>query len=463
MCGLIGGRLLPEQVQSGMDQMTHRGPDGQGLVIMRGWTLGHVRLAIQDLTEDSAQPVIRGDQAFTYNGELWNPQAVRAAYPDTVWQTTGDTEPLVTHLMAEGLTGLRDVEGMFALAWTDGEDLLLARDTYGEVPLHYGFTLDGRFAYGSEVAPLLHLGVAPRSVRWVPPGGWLRVTLEGRITHGFWADPHDLTPNPEADSTRIRELLRAGSLGRMTSDRSVAVLCSGGLDSSAILGLLVEAGHRPEVYTAVYDEHSSDLRHARKIAAHLGLNLTEVKVPPPTRETLAKLVRTIEMPHKAQVEIAVACDALASQIAADGHAVLLSGEGSDELWASYGMSYHGIKREGWHNYRRNLFLGQHRKNFARTNKVFMRHSIEARLPFLHPPLVRYGLGLTQEGVTDHRRHIKAILVEAVEDLLPHDSAWRAKVAFQTGAGLDKATAQVVASPKAFYRAEYLTAFRGVPT
>ena len=71
------------------------------------------------------------------------------------------------------------------------------------------------------------------------------------------------------------------------------------------------------------------------------------------------------MNYKAQVEIAWPCIKLAQRIASDGFKVILSGEGSDELWASYGMSYHGIKTYGWDEYRIKLFGSQERKNFAR--------------------------------------------------------------------------------------------------
>src|SRR5690606_20503727 len=105
------------------------------------------------------------------------------------------------------------------------------------------------------------------------------------------------------------------------------------------------------------------------------------------------VIQTIEQPFKAQIEIGWACLHLARQIAADGYRVTYSGEGSDELWASYGFAYHGIQQHGWYDYRRDLFLDQARKNFVRCNKIFMAASVECRLPFLSTPLVEYALSL----------------------------------------------------------------------
>jgi asparagine synthase (glutamine-hydrolysing) len=82
----------------------------------------------------------------------------------------------------------------------------------------------------------------------------------------------------------------------------------------------------------------------------------------------------------------------------DGFKVTFSGEGSDELWGSYGFAYHALKTQDWHTYRRNLFVTQHRKNFMRCNKIFMAHSVECWLPFLHYPLVEFALSLPRDTV-----------------------------------------------------------------
>jgi asparagine synthase (glutamine-hydrolysing) len=288
---------------------------------------------------------------------------------------------------------------------------------------------------------------------------------------------HQWSPTPvehytdqpiEEVAADVRRLLGVGVRDRLTRDPNVGLAClvSGGVDSSSVLALAVQEGLQPECYTAVYDPLSTDLKHARELCSDFGLKLHEVTIPAPTPARLSAAVAAIEMPHKAQVEIALACVELAQAVASDGHKIVLSGEGSDELWASYGLSYHGVKREGWHQWRWKTYLGQHRKNFARTNKVFMRYGIEPRLPFLSVPLARYALTIDEKTVRWSRpgsngTHEKAILAHAVDGLLPHNFAWQRKAAFQTKAGLDQAAAAAVAEPARYYRAEFDRLFQGV--
>jgi asparagine synthase (glutamine-hydrolysing) len=183
-----------------------------------------------------------------------------------------------------------------------------------------------------------------------------------------------------------------------------------------------------------------------------------VPVPAPSADDLASVVRTIEMPSKAQVEIGWPCLVLAEAMRADGFKVTYSGEGSDELWASYGFCYHALQRRDWHQYRKALFGSQARKNFPRANNVFMRCSVECRLPFLHTPLVELALSLPEHVVREGRSRPKAVLQDAVADLLPTGVVRRPKLAFQDGLGLKTAIAQTIASPERFYHAEHHRVF-----
>ena len=468
MCGVFGSiGAVPEQVSRALDATAHRGPDARGQIEVGNVVLGHVRLSILDLDRRSDQPFRAGDVAISFNGEIWNHAEVRRELEalGRVFRTTGDTEVLAHALDEWDEAALPRLQGMFAVAWTRGGEVLkAARDRFGEVPLHG--TLSRPFCVASEVRALVAAGALPEHVFWVPPGHVARASgvASGRPAEVVpWYSP-PVVPARLARreaAVRLRAALRAGVAERAISDASVCCLLSGGLDSAAVLKFLNEARPGTVAYTAVMNRKSPDLRAAREVAEALGSELREVEVPLPTGSDLAGVVRAIEMPHKAQVEIGWACLHLARRMRADGFKVTYSGEGSDELWASYGFAYHALKTQGWHEYRRDLFLTQHRKNFARCNKVFMAHSIECRLPFLNTGLVELALSLPRDAVQDGARRPKAVLQEAMEGLLPDSVVRRTKLAFQDGLGLKDAVADSVSDARALYVCAFKKAFPGL--
>ena len=450
MCGIIAA-FDYGTVERGVEAARHRGPDAIGIVGSGGVVLGHTRLAIVDLDARSNQPFTYGRVTLAYNGETWNYRAVRAELEGLgrMFYTAGDTEVVAAAIDVWGWEGLRKLDGMCAVAWTTGDgQLWLARDRFGEIPLHYS----GDVA-ASELKVLAAGTLAVRPSAYVPPGGVV-VLEKGKASRTF---PFHANSQPatsplgfEAAVAAVRTAVCRGVTDRTMADVPVCTLLSGGLDSTAVAWAAKQVMPSLIAYTAVQDERSRDLRMARLAAAHVGCELREVTIPRPTPADLARTVAAIEMPHKAQVEIGWACLVLAARIAADGFKVVFSGEGSDELWGSYGFAYHGIKAQGWHAYRRGLFMEQHRKNFARCNKAFMTAGVECRLPFLHPPLVDLAWSLPEDRVRRGKRP-KAVLEAAFADVLPREILTRAKVAFQEGLGMREAAAAAVDGPAAFYK------------
>lgn len=494
MCGIAGflGRDARARATAMMEALEHRGPDDHGVAWTDESALAHTRLAIQDLDSRSRCPFVSGDTVVVYNGELWNTAAVKAdlvdvslelhnlaVMPPIEFTTTGDTEVVAAALDTWGPLALPKLEGMFAIAWSNpqGDIIGLARDRFGEIPVHWvpvgehyssrGVTVADGFAFASELKALR--GVAPLAdARWVEPGHWLEFrrqpTGRWRVeTHRWYEAPAEPAEMELVDAgVRMRSLMERAVAERSVSDVPVCTLLSGGIDSTAVAYHLAQ--HVPDLvaYTAVYAERSQDARMARLAADRLGIQLVEIKVPLPTRADLASVIRRIEMPFKAQVEIGWPCLHLARAMRDDGFKVCFSGEGSDELWASYGFAYYVLQRtfggrqvfgdraqfdleaeREWSRYRRDTFVGQHRKNFPRCNKIFMAHGVECRLPFLHTPLVEFALSVPVD--VSMIRHPgkgpsrpKAVMYEAWRGILPDEITTRGKVAFQDGMGIKKA-------------------------
>lgn len=474
MCGIMTSTTTAA-TNKGLDAIAHRGPDARGVVSCGRWKLGHVRMSVLDLDTRSDQPFIRGNVWLSYNGELWNYKELRAELEGLgrTFSTEGDTEVFAAALVQWGVAALPKMEGMFAAVWYDftTEALYAARDRFGEVPLHVG-TVDGAPAFCSELKGLLAAGARAGSIQWVPPGHVCTVDRKspyGRFEPWYALTPVESLEGLTASSARVVELLGLACRERAIADVPVAVLLSGGIDSTAVAALLKPFVPGLVGYTAVHAVDSMDHRNAKACAEKLGIPLVEVRVPSPTAADLGETVRAIELHSKAQVEIGWACLHLARRLRADGFKVVFTGEGSDELWASYGnTSFHGIAKQGWTEYRKSVFVGQHRKNFARCNKVFMAHGVEARLPFLHTRLVEWGMGLKPEAVFrevdgDKRRGEKWHLRSGMDGtgLIPPVIAARPKQAFQDGAGLIEAAAAAVHDPARYYRMEFGNAFGGV--
>lgn len=439
MCGLIGiagpaaDALTPENAEAFVGQVAHRGPDGWGLAAGDGWRLGHTRLAIQDLTAAGSQPFVVEDLTLTFNGEIWNANALEVGQRET----SSDTEVVAKLLQRHGEHALEDLDGMWALAWHDGQELRLARDRYGKVPLYYA--TDGASLYWASEYQAL-----PQSLRGapVPPGHVLAVdTATGSARAYPWATEEQLAIGPPATPETVRALLRKGVAERLVGDRSIAFMLSGGLDSSLILALAREhySGSELVAYTAVLDPESRDLAAARWVAEHFGVPLVEVPVPVPTEETIAAAVAAVEIPMKAQVEIALAHLPVMEQIAADGHAVCLSGEAADELFGGYGgMQIKAAKADddGYREIKRAAVEKMSRGNFSRVNKVGMAYGVECRLPFMQSDLVALALEATKADSPPGKKLLKA----AASGLVPDRIIRRPKETFQGSVGTASAAA-----------------------
>ncbi|MET8679644.1 asparagine synthase (glutamine-hydrolyzing) [Streptomyces sp. NPDC004647] len=373
MCGIVGvvdlaGRPLGDSGPVGrmLPALAHRGPDGQGELRTGPVWFGHTRLAILDPDDRSAQPMTYhdGDLVLTYNGEIVNYRYLRSELRHRGYRftTRSDTEVLLAAYHAWGEACLPRLAGMFAFALYDRRtgETLLVRDRLGVKPLYYG-TADGRLAFCSEPKGVLALpgvdrGLNPsalssffsfrhpltedgyfQGVRALHPGHLLRIR-DGRAEVRRWWSPGGDDTAPAAGHGQLGELM--GEVVRETavSDVPVAVLLSGGLDSSVIAlelardnpGMLAVTASLPG---AGYDE----VADARVTAQALGAR--HLTLPVTSGDYLAEaagLTRLKDQPLGMHNEVALTL--LARHI--KPHAsVVLSGEGADELFAGYGRIF----------------------------------------------------------------------------------------------------------------------------
>src|SRR4051795_4668397 len=377
MCGICGlaapdVRGAREVIDAQLSRLDHRGPDARGYFTGRSGFVGQNRLAIIDLvTGDPPITNEDGSLAAVLNGEIYNFRELRAELQRRGhdFRSRGDTEVIV-HL-AEELPPTRlaqRLDGMFALAiWDDRRGrLILARDRLGKKPLFY-WAGGGRLVFGSEIKALLADPDVPRrldaaaipayltfgyvptprtfydGVRSLPPGHVLTFEPgEEPQVERYWAPPvvgvngaARLDVSLEDAAGEVRGRLEDAVRRRLVSDVPLGAFLSGGVDSTAIVGIMARDLDRPvETFTMGFDdEEGYDERpFARLAAREHRTNHHEFVVKPDAVDLMERLVWHHDQPFGDSSAIPTF---LLSEMTRGHVTVALSGDGGDELFAGY--------------------------------------------------------------------------------------------------------------------------------
>lgn len=379
MCGIAGfsGRYGPGLLEAMNRAQAHRGPDGEGIWHDPAMEVGlaHRRLAIIDLSERGLQPMhdAAGSLTITYNGEIYNYRELRGELERQGFgfRSDSDTEVILNLYRRDGLAALPRLNGIFAFALWDAaaRTLLLARDPAGVKPLYYARTPTG-LVFASELKALLRVpdvdrsldlealthylgflyapspGTMLRAVRKLSPGHLLLIKPGGApAIRSYARNPYEQAPlhRPLEDAVaQTQELVRRAVQRQMVADVPVGAFLSGGLDSSAVVAFAREfaQGGRLPCFTIANrsgdtaDEGwADDLPYARRVAAHLGVELNVVEVGPEMAERFAWMVGQLDEPQADPA--ALNAFFIAELARSNGIKVLLSGAGGDDIFTGY--------------------------------------------------------------------------------------------------------------------------------
>lgn len=366
MCGIAGvyGWVDNSQLDAMLGCISHRGPDDQGEFFDHHAELmmGARRLAIVDLAGGD-QPISNedGDVTVVFNGEIYN-------YPDLREQleseghnfsSSCDTEVLV-HLWEEyGEKMPEHLNGMFAFSIWDAsrECLFVARDRLGIKPLYFSHSAEG-FVWGSEIQAILAAGVSRDlneqavynyfSLRYSPwpqtlfaniqklrPGSSILVTEEDISRRDYWElQRREISGSASSIATEVRNLLETSIERRQMADVPIGAFLSGGIDSSAVVGLMSELLDDPiRTFSVGFEDQSIDeSSEAEFVADHFGTNHHELQVDLSSMDIFGDLVTHYGEPLS---DPAALPTMLLSRYAADRLKVVLTGEGADELFGGY--------------------------------------------------------------------------------------------------------------------------------
>lgn len=351
-------------------RLAHRGPDATGEFVANGVALGFRRLAIVDPAAGN-QPMFSEDRAIVSicNGEFYNYPELRRELlaKGHHLQTRCDSEVL-PHLYEEYGIGLLDrLDGQFSFALFDSRarELFLARDPFGVNPAYYVLR-DGIFIFASEIKALLEHPLVPRSVNltaldqvltfpgvvspasivqhvhMLPSGHYVRAGRSGMVVREYW----DLCYPPDAaaaagDEHQYVEALNQALLGsvskRLQADVPVGVYLSGGLDSSLIAGMVRRLRPSSELHTfsvSFAGDEMCEQAYQREVAKHVGSVHHDARIAiDDVAARLRSVVYHAECPLRETYN--TACEALSELARSHGVPVILTGQGSDELFAGY--------------------------------------------------------------------------------------------------------------------------------
>ncbi|WP_233523349.1 asparagine synthase (glutamine-hydrolyzing) [Dyella solisilvae] len=415
-----------------LQRLKHRGPDETGSYAGDDFVAGQTRLAIIDL-KGGHQPMRdpAGRWVLVFNGEIYNYRQLRAQLTGRwSFRDDSDTEVLLAGLITEGPGFVERLDGMWAFVLHDvaSGDLLLSRDRFGKKPLYYrrhGAT----FACASELPALAVLtpdvavtedaaGIADyfrygyalpgktcvAGVSEVLPAHtlWLRAdgsTVETR----YWAPSVEpWTGSFDEAAEQVRELLtEAVHRRQLASDVEVGAFLSGGVDSTTVCALAQNAGFgKLRTFTAGFAEATFDEREpAARAAAELGTLHTAEEIKPEMAAALATaLLRRMGQPFG---DSSLVPTALVASVAAKHVKVVLTGDGSDEIFGGYARYMGRLLRQRYHRLPASLRsivergvlatsepYAHHSGSLLKRAHLFVQHVREGRETYIGPPAIR---------------------------------------------------------------------------
>ncbi|HEX7802115.1 MAG TPA: asparagine synthase (glutamine-hydrolyzing) [Pseudoxanthomonas sp.] len=513
MCGFAGyvskvGGITDVAVQSLTqlgEMLFHRGPNDGGVRIGEHFAVVHRRLSIIDAAHGQ-QPMFTADGSLglAYNGEIYNFKALQneLAGQGVEFLTDCDTEVLLALFQRDGADCFKRLDGMFtAFIWdyrtSDEGEFHLVRDQLGIKPL-YLYEDESQWVFSSELSPMLNVRgldlevdsvglasyftyryvTAPRTffkrIRRVEAGCYVRIKDGLATTWRYWELPEDTGASPlslEDAAGELRSMLRHSVKQQQMSEVPVGLLLSGGLDSSAIASLCADIGVSMTSFSIGFPD-LNEFQYAEEVAVRFGLPHVAVETTPDEIiNRFDRVVAAMDEPiaDPACFPLHILCESIKSQVT-----VVLSGEGSDEMFAGYPQyalamgsnqnrpqdRFDHFMASSWYFHGRRLplnfpqdpsrsllqkiyyderaplsgMLAFDQKTWlpenlmAKADKILMSHSLEGRFPFLTTGIVEFAASLPDSLKMDAVGG-KSVLRRAFSESLPPSVISRKKMGF----------------------------------
>lgn len=311
MCGIFGYKLNRTLNESDISKslkhlslLSNRGPDNQGYYIDKenGVFLGHTRLSIIDLSEESNQPFIKGNSVIVYNGEVYNYKELKEELDFNNFLTNSDTEVLLSLWQKNKLDGLRKIDGMFAFAIYENKELFIGTDYFGEKPIYY-LKNDQGFYFSSEPKVLVKFlnidislsqnefeefislgfimspGTGFKKLKVLEQNTLIKINKNNKIERSKIfhisevLDEDKKTSLTNQDYKDFKDIFLRSLKRRLISDVPLGLLLSSGLDSTLVVTSMVkEFNLKPLTFTASFEDGVDEAPVVKKLTDFLGLD-----------------------------------------------------------------------------------------------------------------------------------------------------------------------------------------------
>jgi asparagine synthase (glutamine-hydrolysing) len=379
MCGIAGilhfdsTNCSSEHLTKMANAIAHRGPNAEGFFLEGPLGLAHRRLSVIDLSTAANQPFITtiGNQVNVFNGEVYNFRELHSLLPGFNFKTSGDTEVVAELFASLGTSSLEHFKGMFAFAQWDKttSTLYLVRDRMGVKPLYY-YADDSKLVFSSELRSILASGLVSKEldsqaiydylryqsvqepatlikgIRQLSPGHCIKVHQGILTIQPYWSitqstEQYDYS-SEAIIKKQVREKLEAAVRRRLVSDVSIGAFLSGGIDSSAVVGLMASQLKTPvSTFNISFAEEDFDESiHAERVSRRFNTLHHRIVLPPSTLlEELEHALDAMDSPTGDGINTYVVSQAVKKE----GLTVALSGVGGDELFAGYPFFWNYLK------------------------------------------------------------------------------------------------------------------------
>lgn len=458
MCGILGvfdiksnPAELRTQALDMSKKLRHRGPDWSGIYASDKAILAHERLAIVD-PQSGGQPLYSKDKklVLAVNGEIYNHKELKKNLKQPYeFLTESDCEIILALYRQKGVNFIEDLNGIFAFALYDIENdvYLIARDHIGIIPLYQGWDQYGNYYVSSELKGLN--GVCNKITEFKPGQYLFSKDSEPKKWYTRDWSEYSAVENNQTSITDLRKALEEAVHRQLMSDVPYGVLLSGGLDSSVISAVAkkfaarrVESGDLkdawwPQLHSfAIGLKGAPDLAPAAKVAEHIGTVHHEVNFTiQEGLDAIRDVIYHVETYDCTTIRASTPMYLLSRVIKSMGIKMVLSGEGSDEIFGGYLYFHKAPNAKEFHEETVRKLSKLHMYDCLRANKSLAAWGVEGRVPFLDKEFMDVAMRLNPEDkMIKNGRIEKWVLRKAFEDYLPESVAWRQKEQFSDGVG-----------------------------